>query len=150
MPVATYFSQEHIRKEQNRTIRQGLPRESLTRMILADVQASIQWDDEEEFSLNGQKYDVVDYKTEHGQRIMYCLADTKETELLVHAAKARAGQSSLPGKHVPAFKSFECTTLYKNSIENFFTLLQTEYPGCMSIALPRTSFDPSGPPPRIA
>ena len=150
MPVATYFSQEHIRKEQNKIIRKGLSRASLTRMVWNDVHSKLDWEDAEEFTMDGMKYDLVETTIENHQQIIYCLADTKETELLMNSARAHGAQNSFPGKHVPVFKSFEYTVQQKNIPGPMHRPLVIEYAIFNAASLPLILADPAGPPPRLA
>jgi hypothetical protein len=150
MPVATYFSQEQIRKEQNRIIRKGLSRELLTRLVLKDVQSKLDWDDAEEFTFDGMKYDLVETTIENQQRIIYCLADTKETSLLINNAKAHGARNSVPGKHVPVFKSLEYTNQQKHIPGPTHRPVLIEYALFKTGSLPLNPNDPAGPPPRLA
>lgn len=44
--------------------------------------ASINWEEEGEFSYHGQMYDVIETKKENGQLIIRCIADKDETALI--------------------------------------------------------------------
>lgn len=41
-----------------------------------------EWEEEDEFSLHGKMYDVIDKKIENGKLVVRCIADEKETELI--------------------------------------------------------------------
>jgi hypothetical protein len=51
--------------------------------LLSDKKALNQlcWDGDDEFSLNGEMYDVIEKKIEHNRLIIDCLADREETAL---------------------------------------------------------------------
>lgn len=42
----------------------------------------LDWEDDDEFNLNGEMYDVIEKKVEGSKLIIRCLADKKETALL--------------------------------------------------------------------
>lgn len=50
--------------------------------------ARLQWEDEHEFKLNGEMYDVIEKRKEGDKTIIRCIADKKETALLEAYQKA--------------------------------------------------------------
>jgi hypothetical protein len=44
--------------------------------------AKLEWEDDHEFRLNGEMYDVIEKKIENNKLIIRCISDKKETELV--------------------------------------------------------------------
>ena len=49
--------------------------------------AQLKWDGDDEFSLNGEMYDVIGKKIENNKLIIRCLSDKKETALVKKYSK---------------------------------------------------------------
>jgi len=49
--------------------------------------AQLKWDGDDEFSLNGEMYDVIEKKIENNKLIIRCLSDKKETALVKKYSK---------------------------------------------------------------
>jgi hypothetical protein len=49
--------------------------------------AQLEWEGDDEFSLNGEMYDVIEKKTENNKLLIRCLNDAKETTLVKKYSK---------------------------------------------------------------
>ncbi len=74
------FSQKEAVKEE---IKNNLKDEELEIISFTDNKLNIFWEEEEkEFLLNGEMYDVVKTKTVNGKQLLYCINDKKEKSLV--------------------------------------------------------------------
>ena len=83
------FQQNEIKKQVKEQLKKLLPETSL-QIIQAEENAdAIIWqDDDKEFLLHGELYDVVKIKRVSGKTLLYCLNDKKEENLKHEFAKA--------------------------------------------------------------
>lgn len=89
------IEQELIRYEQKRKLLSSLSNDELERI---PWQASMQFmDDDQEFSLHGQQYDIVRTAVEGGIRVYYAVSDRHETELLKKLADAGGSHGQQQG-----------------------------------------------------
>ncbi|MGC4101781.1 hypothetical protein [Ferruginibacter sp.] len=83
----------------------GLRDDQLEKIDATANEQYIDWEEEDkEFSLHGQMYDVAKKKTVNGSTILYCLNDKKEEQLLTNLAKTVRSStddnsSNKDGKH---------------------------------------------------
>ncbi|MFL5810462.1 MAG: hypothetical protein ACJ749_13135 [Flavisolibacter sp.] len=54
----------------------------------------LEWENEKEFSLNGQMFDVIEMKSSNGLIILKCMPDHKETALIDQYIKTNGGNNS--------------------------------------------------------
>src|SRR6185295_5881473 len=84
--IIFYFSQEKIKSEMREAIRMQTYSEGETDFIfsLTDKQAmkQLDWEGDDEFSFNGDMYDVIEKRTENGKLVIRAIADKQETALL--------------------------------------------------------------------
>ena len=84
--VIFYLRQEGIKTEMREAIRMQTYSADETDFVflLKDKQSMSQldWEGDEEFSYNGEMYDVIEKKTEAGKLIIRSIADKQETALL--------------------------------------------------------------------
>jgi hypothetical protein len=59
--------------------------------------SSLEWEDEKEFLLNGQMFDVVEMNSLQGVVILKCIPDHKETALIEQYLKTNQGNSTEKG-----------------------------------------------------
>lgn len=89
--------QELIRHEQKRKLLSALSNDELERIPFHP--SMIFMDDDQEFSLDGEQYDIVRTSEENGVRIFYAVNDKNETRLLRKLADAaRNHQQQQSGK----------------------------------------------------
>ena len=85
-----------------------VPENLLTKICLSNNSNAIRWEEEDkEFSLDGEMYDVVKLKNENGEKYALCLNDENEDRVI--AALEKVVQSNLDnsqnsGKHHSASK----------------------------------------------
>ena len=81
--------QEAVKAEMKEAIRTQTYSEDETDFIfsLNDKQGikQLDWEGDDEFSFNGEMYDVIEKKTENGKRLIRAIADQQETALLKNA-----------------------------------------------------------------
>jgi len=81
-----YFRQEGIKAEMREAIRLQSYNQDETDFIflLSDKQGmkQLEWEGDDEFSFNGEMYDVIEKKTEDGKLVIRSIADKQETVLL--------------------------------------------------------------------
>jgi hypothetical protein len=83
------FHQFSIRAEMHRMIRSGMVQEAKDFIFPADgghSQATPAWADEDEFSINGKMYDVMEKKIAGDCIVVRAIADEKETTVLAKIA----------------------------------------------------------------
>lgn len=92
----------------------------------------LEWEEEDkEFSLNGQMYDVAKKEVVNGKTILYCLNDKKEEELLNNLTKtikdSTDNSSGKDGKHNLKFQFADFTILTASTLtDQSFAI--NEYP----------------------
>jgi hypothetical protein len=79
-----YTIQQHYIKEQaEEQLMAGMPESSLQVIDGGVNKKNIEWKEEDkEFCMDGQLYDVAKIKNVNGKTLIYCLNDKKETQLL--------------------------------------------------------------------
>lgn len=91
------------------------------RVSLADEAAisKLKWEDENEFTLNGELYDVIQKKNENGELVIRCIKDKNETHLVNNYTKISKETQSDPS-------SKDKSTVLLKLITGFF--IKTEQP----------------------
>ena len=104
------FQQHEIKEAAKHALLAKLPESSLEIIDANTHKNDIEWEDEDrEFYLNGQMYDVAYIKVVNGKTLIYCLNDSKESDLmknLAHAVNAGNEQNSSNkhGHHIIKFQ----------------------------------------------
>lgn len=84
--IIFYLRQQEIKAEMRAAIRMQTYSEDETDFVflLNDKQSMKQlaWEGDDEFSFNGEMYDVIEKKTENGKLVIRSIADKQETALL--------------------------------------------------------------------
>jgi len=83
--IVFYFQREEIKDEMKTLVRRGdNHNEKAFVFYLSDkeILQKLYWEGNDEFSFNGQMYDVVEKKIEDGKIMIRCIADKKETALV--------------------------------------------------------------------
>ena len=112
------------------TYKQHLIKENVKHLLLATLPESslqifeanntdINWEEENEFSIDGKMYDVAKIKTINGCEYLYCLSDDAETMLLKDYSKKNNDKSN--NKHQKENNNnLKFQILSLNQIEQFF------------------------------
>lgn len=78
-----YYRQMVSRSEMRQYLRQHVQHADIKRFQFSDGdQTKIAWEDENEFSLDGEMYDVIKKVKQGKTLVVYCVADKKETRLI--------------------------------------------------------------------
>ena len=85
--VGYYFvlrnSQENIKEEMREKVVSELKTSEMEVISLTEHRRAISWEENgNEFSFNGQMFDLVKTANENGQIVLYCLNDVKEKQLV--------------------------------------------------------------------
>ena len=84
--IIFYLRQQEIKAEMRAAIRMQTYSEGETDFVFSanDKQSmkQLDWEGDDEFSYNGEMYDVIEKKTENGKLIIRSIADKQETALL--------------------------------------------------------------------
>jgi hypothetical protein len=84
--IIFYLQQQEIKAEMREAIRMQIYNEDETDFVflLNDKQSmkQLDWEGDDEFSFNGEMYDVIEKKTENGKLVIRSIADKQETALL--------------------------------------------------------------------
>lgn len=105
------IQQQHIKESVKKKLLSAIPESALSVFVAEDNKGFINWEEEgKEFRAGGQLYDVVKIKKESGKTFIYCLADTKEHDLIEkYSREAGNDQNGVKGKKTVKFPSFDCT-----------------------------------------
>lgn len=95
------------------------PSKEVVELTVAVNDSPLQWEEENEFSLNSTMYDVLDEKQVGDSMVIRCVPDEKETELVSEYQKIN--QQNNPSSQQ------KWASLYKQ-IDSFFTPALVAYP----------------------
>jgi len=104
------FQQHEIKEAVKHELLAKLPESSLEIIDANTHKNDIEWEEEDrEFYLHGQMYDVAFIKVINGKKLIYCLNDSKEEDLLKRLANAvnsgnQQSSSNKGGHHVIKFQ----------------------------------------------
>ena len=89
-------TQSGIKSEMKESIDKSIAGKELQKISLDDNAGKISWEDRDknEFSFNGEMYDVVKMVKENGKTTIYCINDKKEQSLVDEYNKATKDNSS--------------------------------------------------------
>jgi hypothetical protein len=96
------FQQHEIKEAVKHALLSKLPESSLEIIDANAHRNDIEWEEEDkEFYLHGQMYDVAFIKIINGKKLVYCLNDSKEEDLLKSLANAvnSGNEQNSTGKH---------------------------------------------------
>ena len=117
------FQQYQIKEAVKHELLAKLP-ESLLEIIDANAHKNdIKWEEEDrEFYLHGQMYDVAFIKIMNGKKLIYCLNDSKEEDLLKRFADVvnsgnEQNSTSKHGYHIIKFQSSDYVILSQYTIK---------------------------------
>ena len=84
--IVFHICRAEIKDEMKKTLRQNIHNQDqeIFCFSLNDKAAisKLEWEDDQEFRLDGKMYDVIEKKIEDGKLIIRCISDEKETELV--------------------------------------------------------------------
>lgn len=94
------------------------------KICLNDNLQKIYWEDQEqkEFSLNGQIYDVVRRSTVNGKTMLYCYSD-REEQHLINDYNSITKHNSATGKKIKEIDNL-ITLFFENKKDDFFSILK--------------------------
>jgi len=113
-------------------------------------QKLLEWEGSDEFSLNGQMYDVLK-KVQHGAQVtIYCVMDKMETALIQQFLQHSGKQKPLKGKADVRTQLLSWHYLLADKIKPVhFASIKLLHHTCYTFFLPFTERDVLAPPPRI-
>jgi hypothetical protein len=144
--------QNEVKQEIKSRIKAGVPEAELTVFKFNDQQISqLRWEDEHEFILDGQMYDIVKTHYVEGGVIFHCLHDKQETALFKNLNKLVANKLGSDQNRNNGSNQAPVNWYF---VENKSTL-QALFPSSTTVNKPYGfSFDdpfiqPSSPPPQL-
>jgi hypothetical protein len=114
------YQQHEIKEAVKHELLLKLPESSLEIIDATVHKNDIEWEEEgREFYLHGQMFDVAFIKVINGKKLIYCLNDSKEEDLLKRLARAvdSGNEQNTTGKevhHVIKFQVSDFTILTQN------------------------------------
>ena len=129
------YQQYELKETVKHELLAQLPESSLEIIDANAVADDIEWEEEDmEFYLHGQMYDVAYIKTVNGKKMIYCLNDRKEDQLLKDLAKAVSSgndqnSNNKHGHHIIKFQlsDFIISTENKITISQPATTKHVDY-----------------------
>jgi len=109
------IEQQIIRYEQKKKILASLNDEELKRIPLQPGMEFM--DDDQEFMLEGEKYDIVRVKNEEGRKVFYAVNDKDETRLLKKLAQAGRSQGQGAKKGILKLSTVYCQYMDAKTIQ---------------------------------
>lgn len=121
----------------------------LTTISLSDNQDKIFWEEKgKEFSFNGEMYDVVKTVTLNGKKVLYCIKDNKEQQV-VDNFNSVTKQNSSAGKKLLKVDNLPTLFVYDNDLHfNFFNVQALNQYHNFSSNLPQSILQNVSPPPK--
>jgi hypothetical protein len=150
--ILFYFRQEEIKAEMRESIRLQTYSENETDFIvsLSDKQSAAQldWESDDEFSFNGEMYDVIEKKTENGKLVIRAIADNQETVLL-NKAKDHWNQTEKSNKAAEELFQLLQSLFHSSKTEELVFIKPSVYKNSfISLQLPSEVIQIPTPPPR--
>lgn len=139
-----------IKKEIKTEMLAQIPDSSLEVVVLEEHIDAIQWkDDDKEFSLNDEMYDVVSVKKVNGKTLLYCINDKNEKQLLVNFIKGMKADASngKSGKSNIKFQYTDFTVISLEKNNSNIIYVNHKFSGYNSV-LCTTIKEINAPPPR--
>jgi hypothetical protein len=150
-PFGLYvYRQQQVRHEMKTRLFAELPESDLVQIDLETFSDQIHWEEKgKEFMMGGEMYDVVKERSIGNRRIIFCINDKKEQELMKAYAKATnpSDPKKANGKHAFKFQQTDCFILtvperaFPGIHGQFFSLRSTS-------PLSSLAHEVQGPPPR--
>jgi hypothetical protein len=136
------------RSAARRNIRAELPGSVLEKFTFDAIAKDLHWEEaDKEFWLHGELYDVVKISIENSQRIIYCINDSKEKQIVEQQLK-QTSQNAGDGKRTKTHK-------YQFPDIDFYSSEQARFPLHVAITLQplvvdiaNGVYDADSPPPR--
>jgi hypothetical protein len=116
------FQQHEIKEAATHALLAKLPESSLEIIDANAHKNDIEWEEEgKEFYLHWQMYDVAYIKVTNGKKLLYCLNDSKEADLMKRFASAvnsgnEQNSSNKDGHHTIKFQLSDYIILSQHSI----------------------------------
>jgi hypothetical protein len=117
--------------------------------LTPEKMSALQWENEKEFALDGQMYDVVEIKSGSGIVSLKCIPDHKETALLEQYIKTDTSSGSEKQPWLPLLQ-LATAQFISSSIDCFFPLsfdIDNNFPS-LSVNTSSVFFPVQVPPPR--
>jgi hypothetical protein len=117
------FQQYQIKEAVKHELLAKLPESSLEIIDANAHKNDIEWEEEDrEFYLHGQMYDVAFIKISNGKKLIYCLNDSKEEDLMKRFANAvnsgnEQNSTSKHGHHIIKFQLSDFVLLNEHTIK---------------------------------
>ena len=148
-----YIRQAEIKAEMKRSLLHSDNKEvDLLVFSLNDKKniEKLEWEDDDEFELNGEMYDVIEKKTQNGKLIIRCINDKRETELIKNYEKINKEGNS-KNRTALLLKLLDNTSASPVTIELFIkNILKPAKVSFCSIAISSCYHDVLTPPPRVS
>jgi hypothetical protein len=94
-----HFSQRAIKREMKNYLSSHLQDAHITMFTFSlEDQKDIGWEGDDEFTINGQMYDVIQKKKDGNKTVVYCVQDKKETALVQHFLRNVKKEAPIKGK----------------------------------------------------
>lgn len=147
-----YLRQEEIKAEMREAIRLQTYSEHETDFVFSlDDKKGIKqldWEGDDEFSFNGEMYDVIEKKTENGKMIIRAIADGQETALL-NKAKDHWNQNEKSNKVADELFQLLQSLFHSSKTEEFVVIKPSANKiSFISLLLPSEVIKIPTPPPR--
>jgi chorismate mutase len=141
------YRQHQIKEEIKEELFAKIPESSLELIIQEQYGDRIRWEEQDkEFYLDGNLYDVAKVKHENGKTYLYCINDEKEKELLANLSKT-VNRNHRNGRSVLKFQ-FSVYVLNKTEIiPETFSAIPNEFP-LLDVSLNTSFKETISPPPK--
>ncbi|TWI80389.1 hypothetical protein IQ13_3066 [Lacibacter cauensis] len=147
------FQQKQLKREMKKEMLAGISFSELEVIDPSAAGTSFRWEEEnKEFYLHDELYDIVEVRKEGTKTLYYCINDKKEKQLLKKLADAvRGGQQGRHGsKHGKQLVKFQLPVFVLSKLTVEFTGLVVERPsfGMLEQHLVSVSKEIKDPPPK--
>ena len=150
--IIFYLRQQEIKAEMREAIRMQTYREHETdfSFSIKDKHSmdQLDWEGDDEFSFNGEMYDVIEKRIENGKLVIRCIADKRETALL-DKLKGLWNQSEKSNKVADELFQLLQSLFHSSKTEELVFIKPSVYKiSFISLALPSQVKQIPTPPPR--
>ena len=152
--VVFRLRQAEVKAEMKKLLRSNMNNKDVEQFVFSlkdrDAIEKLEWEGDDEFSLDGKMYDVIEKRTENGKLIIRCISDEKETILIKKYEQINNEAGNSKGKTALLIKligsSYLATSASDLSINDFQPIQKTSFTdGIISIDHP----DVLTPPPQL-
>jgi hypothetical protein len=151
--VIFYIRQAEIKTEMKKLLLQEKSNKEQTILIFSlndeNCISKLEWEDDEEFRLNGEMYDVVEKKIEDGKLIIRCISDKKETALISKFEKMNKENNS-KSKSALLIKLISSTYLPAENTEQFKKVISVPSTIDLQSKIISRAHDVLTPPPQVS